>query len=134
MSSTSFAMVMLGIAAGIALFLAIVGVYGVIAYVAAQRTREIGIRIVMGAEAGDVRRIFVRYGLALTGTGIALGTVGSLLLGRILSALLFGVSPSDLATHVAAAVTLGLAAVLAASVPVRRASRVDPVIALRGER
>ncbi|MGE0161309.1 MAG: ADOP family duplicated permease [Gemmatimonadales bacterium] len=133
MASTSFALVMLGIAAAVALLLAIVGVYGVIAYVAVQRTREVGIRLALGAEVGSVRAMFLRYGLGLTGAGILLGIGGAALLTRILSALLYGVSPTDVTTYGVVSVVLIAAALVATSLPVRRASRVDPVIALRGE-
>jgi predicted permease len=133
MESTSFAMVMLTIAAGIALLLALVGVYSVIAYVAAQRTREVGIRLALGAEVGEVRRMFLRYGLGLTGAGILVGVGGAVLLTRVLSALLYGVSPTDAVTYVAVSAVLVAAALLATSLPVRRATRVDPVIAMRAE-
>jgi len=133
MASTSFAMVMLTIAAGIALLLAVVGVYSVIAYVAAQRTREVGIRIALGAEVGNVRAMFLRYGLGLTAVGIVVGIGGAALLTRILSALLYGVSPTDAVTYLAVSAVLVAAALLATSLPVRRASRVDPVIAMRAE-
>jgi ABC-type antimicrobial peptide transport system permease subunit len=133
MESTSFAMVMLTIAAGIALLLALVGVYSVIAYVAAQRTREVGIRLALGAEVGEVRRMFLRYGLGLTGAGLLVGVGGAVLLTRVLSALLYGVSPTDAVTYVAVSAVLVAAALLATSLPVRRATRVDPVIAMRAE-
>jgi ABC-type antimicrobial peptide transport system permease subunit len=133
MASTSFAMVMLTIAAVIALVLAVVGVYSVIAYVAAQRTREVGIRLALGAEVGNVRAMFLRYGLGLTVAGIVLGMGGAILLTRILSALIYGVSRTDVVTYIAVSAMLLAAALLAASLPVRRASRVDPVIALRSE-
>jgi len=128
---TSFALIMLAMAATVALLLGSVGIYGVIAYVAAQRTREIGIRVALGAEAGDVRRLFLRHGLFLASAGIAIGVGVSLALTRAMSALLFGVSPMDPATY--ATVSLGLAcvALLATWLPARRASRVDPVVALR---
>jgi putative ABC transport system permease protein len=93
MAQTSFAMVMLAIAAGVALLLGLVGIYGVIAYVATQRTREIGIRIALGAQTGDVRWLFLRHGVLLTAAGIAIGIGASLALTRVTSALLFGVSP-----------------------------------------
>jgi putative ABC transport system permease protein len=133
MASTSFAMVMLAIAAGIALLLAVVGVYGVIAYVAVQRTREVGIRLALGAEIGDVRAMFLRYGLGLTAVGIVVGIAAAILLTRVLSALLYGVSPTDAVTYLAVSAVLIAAALLATSLPVRRASRVDPVIAMRAE-
>jgi predicted permease len=133
MAQTSFAMVMLAIAASVALLLGLVGIYGVIAYIATQRTREIGIRIALGAQTGDVRRLFLRHGLLLTGAGIATGIGVSLALTRVMSALLFGVSPMDPATYTAVSVGLGGVALLATWLPARRASRVDPVAALRGD-
>jgi predicted permease len=133
MAQTSFAMVMLAIAAGVALLLGVVGIYGVIAYVAAQRTREIGIRMALGAQAGDVRRLFLRHGLVLTGAGIALGIGVALGLTRVLSALLFGVGPMDPATYAAVSAGLASVAVLATWLPARRASRMDPMVALRPE-
>jgi predicted permease len=133
MSSTSFAMVMLAIAACIALLLAVVGVYGVIAYVAVQRTREVGIRFALGAEVGSVRGMFLRYGLGLTAVGIVVGVAAAVLLTRVLSALLYGVSPTDAVTYLGVSAVLIASALLATSLPVRRASRVDPVIAMRAE-
>jgi putative ABC transport system permease protein len=127
----SFAMVMLGIAAGMALFLGLVGIHGVIAYAASRRTREIGVRMALGAQPRAVRWLFVRDGLLLAGAGIAIGVLASLSLTRLMSALLFGVAPTDPLTY--AAVSSGLAAVaaLAAWIPARRASRMDPAVALR---
>ena len=133
MARTSFAMVMLAIAAGVALLLGVVGIYGVITYVATQRTREIGIRIALGAQTGDVRRMFLQQGLRLTATGIALGIGAALLLTRVMSALLFGVGPTDPMTYAAGSVVLAAVALLATYLPARRASRVDPVIALRAD-
>jgi ABC-type antimicrobial peptide transport system permease subunit len=133
MAQTSFAMVMLAIAASVALLLGVVGIYGVIAYIASQRTREIGIRMALGAQSGDVSQLFLRHGMLLMAGGIALGVVGALAVTRVLSALLFGVSAADPLTY--AAVSAGLAAIglLATYIPVRRASRVDPLAALRAE-
>jgi predicted permease len=133
MAPTSFALVMLAIAATIALVLAVVGVYSVIAYVAAQRTREVGIRIALGAQVGNVRAMFLRYGLSLTAVGILVGIGGAVLITRVLSAHLYGVSTTDVVTYVAVAATLVACALSATSLTVRRASRVDPVITLRGE-
>jgi predicted permease len=133
MAQTSFAMVMLAIAASVALLLGVVGIYGVIGYIAAQRTREIGIRIALGARTGDVRRLFLRHGLLLTGAGIAIGISVSLALTRVMSALLFGVNPMDPATYAAVSVGLAGVAVLATWLPARRASRLDPVAALRAD-
>jgi predicted permease len=133
MAQTSFAMVMLTIAAGVALLLGVVGIYGVIAYVAAQRTREIGIRMALGAQVGEVRRLFLRHGLALAGAGIVVGVGVSLALTRVMSALLFGVGPTDPVTYAAVSVGLTAVALLATWLPARRASRVEPVVALRAE-
>jgi predicted permease len=133
MAQTSFAMVMLAIAASVALLLGVVGIYGVIAYIATQRTREIGIRIALGAQTGDVRRLFLRHGLVLTLGGIALGIGAAILLTRVMSALLFGVGPMDPVTYVAASAGLAAVAALATYLPARRASAIDPVIALRSD-
>ena len=131
MAQTSFALVMLGIAASVALLIGVVGIYGVIAYAATQRTREIGIRMALGAQLGDVRKLFLRHGLVLTAIGIALGIGLSLVFTRVMSAFLFGVGPMDPMTYAAVSIALSLAALLAAYLPARRASRVDPVVALR---
>jgi predicted permease len=133
MARTAFAMVMLGVAAGLALFLGVVGIYGVIAYAATRRTREIGIRIAIGAQAGAVRRLFLRDGLVLAGAGIALGVGVSLALSRVMSALLFGVGATDPLTYAAVSAGLAAVALLATWLPARRASRVDPVLALRAD-
>jgi predicted permease len=127
----SFALVMLAIAATVALLLGSVGIYGVVAYVATQRTREIGIRMALGAQTADVRRLFLRHGLLLASAGIAIGIGVSLALTRVMSALLFGVSPMDPATYIAVSLGLAGVALIATWLPARRASRVDPVIALR---
>jgi predicted permease len=131
MARTSFATVMLAVAASVALLFGVVGIYGVIAYVVTQRTREIGIRIALGAQIGDVRRLFLHRGLLLISAGIILGIVVALSLTRVTSALLFGVSPVDPATYAAVSIGLAGVAVLATWLPTRRASRVDPVVALR---
>jgi predicted permease len=131
MAQTSFALVMLAIAATVALLLGSVGIYGVIAYIATQRTREIGIRMALGAQTEDVRRLFLRHGLLLTGAGIALGIGVALALTRVMSALLFGVSPMDPVTYATVAAGLATVALLATYLPARRASRTDPIIALR---
>lgn len=133
MAQTSFTLVMLAIAAAVALLLGVVGIYGVIAYIAAQRTREIGIRVALGAQATDVSRLFVRHGLVLTLAGVAIGLVGAALLTRLMSSLLFGVGALDPLTFTVVAVGLGAIALLASYLPARRAARVDPIIALRGE-
>jgi len=119
--------------AGLALVLAAIGIYGVMAYVVAQRTIEIGVRMALGATPGEVFRLIVGDGLRITAVGIALGVAGSLLMARWLTALLFGVEPGDPVTlGVTASVLLGVAAA-ACFVPARRATRVDPMVALRAE-
>jgi ABC-type antimicrobial peptide transport system permease subunit len=133
MTQTSFALVMLGAAATVALLIGMVGIYGVVAYAAAQRTREIGVRMALGARAADVRTMFLRHGLWLTSLGIVLGLAVALILTRVMSAFLFGVGPLDPVTY--AGVSAGLAGMtlVAIYLPAHRASRVDPVVALRAE-
>jgi len=133
MARTSFTLVMLGIAGAMALLLGTVGLYGVIAYSASQRTREIGIRMALGAQPGALVALFVRQGLLLTSLGIAIGIVAAIAAMRLMSSLLFNVSTLDPLTYIA--VTLGLlaTALLASYLPSRRASSVDPVEALRAE-
>jgi predicted permease len=133
MARTSFALVMLGIAASVALLLGIVGIYGVIAYIATQRTREIGIRIALGAARRDVSGLFLKHGLVLAAAGIAIGMLVAALATRVMSALLFGVGALDPLTYVAVAIGLGATALLASYLPAQRASRVDPAEALRAE-
>jgi len=131
MARTSFALTMLGIAAGVALLLGIVGIYGVIAYIAAQRTREIGVRIALGAQASDVRRLFLGHGLKLVAVGLVLGVAAAMGLTRLMSTLLFGVGTMDPVTYVVVSAVLGTVALIATYLPARRASRIDPVVALR---
>jgi predicted permease len=133
MARTSFTLVMLGIAAGVALLLGVVGIYGVISYSASQRTREIGIRMALGAQQKDVRAMFVRQGFLLTCVGVALGIGAAIGLTRLMSALLFGISAVDPVTFGAVAIVLGAVALLASYLPARRASSVNPVEALRWE-
>ena len=133
MAQTSFALIMLGTAAGVALLLGLVGIYGVIAYIATQRTREIGIRVALGAQRGDVSRLFVRHGLVLSAAGVAIGLAGAVGVTRLMRALLFGVSPVDLATFVIVALALGAVAGVATYLPARRAARMDPIVALRSD-
>ena len=130
---TSFTLIMLGIAGVMALLLGTVGLHGVIAYSVSQRTREIGIRMALGAQQKEVTGMFVRQGLLLTGIGVAFGLVAAFATMRLMSSLLFHVSPVDPVTY--AAVTFGLvaAALLASYLPSRRAANVNPVEALRAE-
>jgi predicted permease len=133
MAQTSFALVMLGIAAAVALLIGVVGIYGVIAYAASQRTREIGVRMALGAQLGDVRKMFLRQGLVLTAAGIAVGIGAAVVITRVMSSFLFGVGPMDPMTYAAVSAVLAAAALLATYVPARRASLVDPIIALRAD-
>jgi hypothetical protein len=125
-SRTSFTLVMLGIAAGIALLLGVVGLYGVIAYSASQRTREIGIRIALGAQRNTITTMFVRQGLMLAGSGIACGLLLAFAATRLLGSLLFHVSPIDPITYALACVALCGAAALASYIPSRRTATVNP--------
>jgi ABC-type antimicrobial peptide transport system permease subunit len=131
MAQTSFALVMLGIAAAVALLLGVIGIYGVVAYVAAQRTREIGIRMALGADRGAVSRLFVRHGLALIGSGVVVGLVAAAIVTKVMASMLFGVRATDPMTYVLVAAGLTATALLATWIPARRASRIDPAHALR---
>jgi predicted permease len=133
MARTSFTLIVLGVAGSMALLLGVVGIYGVIAYSVSQRTREIGIRMALGAQQPTVTGMFVRYGLLLTGVGVACGLVAAVLVMRLMSSLLFNVNPVDPVTY--GLVSLGLVATawLASYLPSRRAATVDPVEALRAE-
>ncbi len=133
MARTSFTLVMLAIAGGMALLLGIVGIYGVIAYAVSQRTREIGIRVALGAQGSGLRRMFVREGLLLAGIGASLGMIAAAGLTRLMSSLLFGITALDPLTYAVVPVFLLAAAALASYVPARRATTVNPVEALRAE-
>ncbi len=133
MARTSFTLVMLALAGGMALVLGIVGIYGVIAYAVSQRTREIGIRMALGAPQSLLLRAFVRQGLLLAAAGAALGLVAAAGLTRLMSSLLFGVKALDPLTYTAVSALLIAAAVVASYLPARRAMDIDPVEALRAE-
>ncbi len=133
MARTSFTLVLLGIAGVMALVLGVVGIYGVIAYAVTQRTREIGIRMALGAQPGGLRGMFVRQGMLLASIGAFLGLVAAAGLTRLMSSLLFKTAALDPATYLLVSVLLILAAALASYVPARRATAVDPVQALRTE-
>jgi ABC-type antimicrobial peptide transport system permease subunit len=133
LAARRISMVLLGIFAAMALLLSCVGIYGVISYTVGQRTREIGVRMALGAQRGDVMRMVLREGLTMAFTGVAFGTVAALALARLIASQLFDVSPQDPLTFAAIAIVLILAALLACYLPARRALRVDPVVALRYE-
>jgi putative ABC transport system permease protein len=133
MAQTSFTLIMLGIAAAVALFLGSVGIYGVISYVVAQRTREIGVRMAIGAERADVGRMVLGQALKLAAGGVAIGLLGAFGVTRLMSSLLFGVSPMDPLTLASVAIGLSTVAMIASYLPARRAAGVDPVVALRAE-
>jgi putative ABC transport system permease protein len=128
-----FNMLLIGVFASVALLLAAIGIYGVISYSVAQRTREIGVRVALGAEERDIFGSVVGRGMILSVSGIAIGLVGALAVTRVLSSLLVGVRPTDPLTFAAIAALLMLVAFLASYVPARRASRVDAIVALRSE-
>ena len=132
-AQTSFTLVMLGLAAGVALLLGVVGLYGVISYVAARRTHEIGIRVALGARGVDVCKLFLRHGLALTAVGIVLGIGLAVVVTRVMSGYLFGVGPTDPLTYAAVSALLAGISLLAIYLPARRAARVDPNVALRAD-
>jgi putative ABC transport system permease protein len=133
LARTSFTLVMLAIAGAMALLLGVIGIYGVISYSVSQRTREIGIRLALGAPLDEVTRMFVRHGLILSGLGAACGLTAAFALSRLMRSLLFEVSPADPITYISVSAGLILAAMLASYLPARRATKIDPVEALRAE-
>jgi putative ABC transport system permease protein len=133
MARTSFTLIMLAVAGAMALLLGIAGIYGVIAYSVSQRTREIGIRMALGAQRSEVTGMFVRYGIRLVAIGLACGLVAAIALTRLMTSLLFGISAMDPITYALVSLSLMAAAALASYVPALRATTVNPVNALRAE-
>jgi putative ABC transport system permease protein len=124
---------LLGIFAGVALVLSAAGLYGVISYLVAQRTREIGVRIALGAQTKDVVGLVMRQGARLTVVGIALGLLGALFFTRVLESLIYGISSRDPLTFIAIAVLLAAVTLLATWIPAERAAHIDPLLAIRKE-
>jgi len=125
--------VLLGAFAGLALVLAAIGIFGVLSYAMAQRTRELGIRLALGAQRGDVLRLVARETAPMVASGVVVGLLAALGLTRFVRTMLYEIQPNDPATFAAVGITLAGVAVVAALVPARRASRVDPLIAIRSE-
>jgi putative ABC transport system permease protein len=133
MARTGFTLILLAISGGMALLLALVGIYAVISYTIAQKTREIGIRMALGAQSGELKRMFVGRGLLWSGIGAAAGLTAAAALSRLMSALLFEISPLDPVTYSVAAAGILAAAAVASYLPARRVTLVDPIEALRAE-
>jgi putative ABC transport system permease protein len=126
-------MLLLGVFASIALVLATIGIYGVMSYLVNQGSRELGIRIALGASQRDILRLVVRQGMALALSGVAIGLSAAFLLTRLIRSLLFGVEATDPITFTGIAVLLGITTLLASYIPAKRAARIDPLISLRCE-
>jgi putative ABC transport system permease protein len=132
-AESRFSTLLLGIFAVVAIVLATVGIYGVTSFAVTARQHEIGIRMAIGAQPADVERMFIRRGIALTLTGLGLGLIASFALTRLMAGLLFGITSRDPLTFIVMAVLLLIVAMLACYIPARRATRVDPLVALRYE-
>jgi ABC-type antimicrobial peptide transport system permease subunit len=133
LARTSFALVMLAIAGSMALAIGIIGIYGVISYTVSQRTREIGIRLALGAQQGAITRMFVGNALLLAGIGAAIGLAGAIELMQLMKSLLFGISPRDPLTYIIVPAILITIAAFASYFPARRAAAVDPANTLRAD-
>jgi len=133
MAARRFQALLLALFAALALVLAAVGIFGLMYQTVARRTHEIGVRMALGAQGGDVMGMVLRQGLLLTGIGVVLGVGGALALSRLVRGLLFGIGPADPVSYVAAVLLLGATALVACWLPARRATRVDPLVALRHE-
>jgi putative ABC transport system permease protein len=128
-----FSTVLLGVFAAFALALATIGIYGVMSYLVSQGTREIGIRMALGASQSGILKLILKQGMVLASCGVCLGVLGAVVFSRLVSGLLYGIRASDPLTFIAVAVLLGLVALLASYVPARRAARIDPMVSLRCE-
>jgi predicted permease len=133
LARTSFTLVLLAVGGAMALLLGVIGIYGVVSYAVSQRTREVGIRLALGAQRSEIGGMFLRQGFALTLVGVAMGLAGAAGFARWMSVLLYGVSPLDPATYVGVSVAMVAAAGLATYLPSRRATHLDPIVALRNE-
>jgi ABC-type antimicrobial peptide transport system permease subunit len=132
-AAPKFRSLLLGIFAGLAVCLAMAGVYGVMAYVVSQRSNEIGLRMALGAGSSDVLKMVLGQALTLTAIGLAIGLAGAYAASRTITGLLFEVKPNDPATYVAVSALLAVVALIASFIPARRAAKVDPLVALRQE-
>jgi ABC-type antimicrobial peptide transport system permease subunit len=133
MARTSVTLTMLAVAGAMALLLGVIGIYGAISYEVTQRTKEVGIRMALGAYSSEIRKMFLLQGLVMTALGVAIGLGGAAVLTRWMSALLFEVKPVDPATYAAVSMALIAAAGLASYLPSRRATQIDPIESLRAE-
>jgi ABC-type antimicrobial peptide transport system permease subunit len=133
LARTSFTLVLLAIAGAMAMLIGLVGIYGVISYSVTQRTREIGIRMALGAGKGQIFRLVLRQGFGLTLTGLAVGLALALALTRLLKSALYGVGATDTLTFASVAVLLSAVALAACYIPARRATKIEPTVALRCE-